>query len=234
MKIIIIWNFLDKFQLNLSRVTVSESDDLTIESTKSIEILNKSVRIIDATTKTLEDPIYQNDLTTVSILYEEIPSIIVLQPEETEVEFTWVTIVQRSSNEIDEEFRRLHENCLNLLTIHTNEWRTFWAEKQVSAQGNDRLTDAIDASIFALASALPSLNTSQPRARYFGLSPAGLGLDRKLEVYNGHSFWDTEIWIFPVPLLLQPEWSKELLNYRYFMRKTAYDNAVNTHYKGYR
>lgn len=61
-----------------------------------------------------------------------------------------------------------------------------------------------------------------------------MGLNRDLEVYLGHSFWDTEVWMLPSILLLQPKWSAELLNYRYAMRTAARDNANKTGYKGYR
>lgn len=205
-----------------------------VKSTKSSTIFNKSVTIVEASTKVLEDPIYQRDFSTVSMLYEKIPETIELLPAQNEVEFIWITLVQQNSSDIEEIFSKLHENSFDLLKTHTNEWQQFWTDKQISVEGNEELSNAIDASIYALASALPSLNTSRPRQIYYGLSPAGIGLSRDLEVYNGHSFWDTEIWMHPTILLLEPKWSKELLNYRHFMKETAHDNAVNTSYEGYR
>ena len=42
-------------------------------------------------------------------------------------------------------------------------------------------------------------------------SPMGLsGLG-----YNGHCFWDTETWMYPVLLVLQPQFAKETLDYRF-------------------
>lgn len=42
-------------------------------------------------------------------------------------------------------------------------------------------------------------------------SPMGLsGLG-----YNGHSFWDTETWMYPVLLFLRPEMARQTLQYRY-------------------
>lgn len=213
---------------------MSKSDDLTIKSLKSVKISEKSVQIIEATTNRVEHPLYQHDFSTVSILYEEIPSIIELLPEQIEAEFIWITLVQQNSSDIEKIFRELHDNSFDLLKTHTNEWQQFWSEKQISVYGNEELSNAIDASIYAIATALPSLNTSRPRRIFYGLSPDGLGLNRQLEAYNGHSFWDTEIWMHPVILLLQPKWSQELLNYRHFLKEAAHDNAVNTSYKGYR
>lgn len=220
--------------MQLVKANVSESVDLLLKSSKLSKISDKSVTILEATTKILEDPIYQHDLSTVSVLYEQIPDIIELLPDQVSVEFVWIMLIQQNSSDIEKRFCELHKNSFDLLRIHTNEWQQFWEDKEITTEGNEELSNAIDASIYALASALPSLNTSQPRQTYFGLSPAGLGLKRDLEVYNGHSFWDTEIWMHPTVLLLEPQWSEELLNYRHFMRNTAYDNAVNTSYKGYR
>lgn len=218
----------------LTQENINESDDLLIKSTKTSQIRNKTVTIVEASTKILEDPLYQCDYLTVSILYEKIPHMIELLPDQTDAEFTWIMLIQQNSTDIENNFNKLHENSFNLLKTHTNEWEKFWFDKQITTEGNEFLSNAIDASIYALASALPSLNSSRTRKIYFGLSPAGLGLNRDLEVYNGHSFWDTEIWMHPTILLIEPEWSKELLNYRHFVRNTAHDNAVNTSYKGLR
>lgn len=222
------------FHLHLSQKTDFTSDDLNLTSFKSFQLLNKPVVLIEASTKILEHSQYQSHPSTVSILYEQIPATIELAPEQSETEYIYITIIQPDSSDIEAKFREIHTNPENILQSHTNEWQKFWAEKRISVEGNENLSKSIDASLFALASALPSLNTSHSRARYYGLSPAGLGLNRTAEVYLGHSFWDTEIWMHPTILLLQPEWSELLLDYRHFMRNAAHDNAVKTGYKGYR
>lgn len=210
------------------------SDDLELKSSKSFEILNKPVVLIEASTKMVEHPLYQPQHSTVSILYEQIPTTIELPTQQTEIEYIFIAIIQRDSTKIEGKFREIHANPQNLLQSHTNEWRTFWSEKRISVDGNENLSNSLDASLYALASALPSLNTSHSRAQYYGLSPAGLGLDRTTEVYMGHSFWDTEVWMHPTILLLQPQWSEQLLNYRHLMRGAAHDNALKTGYTGYR
>lgn len=228
------FQIVETFQLHLSTSNDQNSDDIIINSLKSIKILDQTVVILEATTTELEDPKYQPSLTTVTVLYEKIPNLIMLLPQENEMEFTWITLIQHNSTNIEETFQEIHKQKNNLFSMHANEWIHFWTNNKISAIGNDYLTNAIQASIYALVSSLPSLNTSQPRSWFYGLSPAGIGLDRQQEVYNGHSFWDTEIWMQPTVLLLEPAWSKELLNYRYLMRRTARDNAAETGYKGYR
>lgn len=225
---------LDTLQLRLLHWIGTTSDDLTIKSTRSIKILDKLATIVEASTKDVEDPMYQPNPTTVSILYENIPDSVQLLPDQNEANFIWITIVQSHGSDIVDEFRKIHQNRNNLLTIHTNEWTKLWSEIQITAKGNKFLSNAIQASQFALVSSLPSLNQSRTKSNFYGVSPAGLGLDRKQEVYNGHSFWDTEIWMQPSILLFEPKWSQQLLNYRHLMRHTAHSNAINTGYEGYR
>ena len=50
--------------------------------------------------------------------------------------------------------------------------------------------------------------------------------------YNGHAFWDTEIWMYPPLLMLQPEIAKSLLEYRWEMLPEARRNAFSHGYKG--
>lgn len=196
-------------------------------------IANKSVIVLDATTTTLEDSTYVNELSNVSILYEKVPDLIELPPDRLTIEFTWIMVVGNSSEEVEKIFKQIqYEN--DFYTLHTNEWHRFWQQNAITVEGDDELSKTIQSSLYALASSLPSLNTSQPKSRFYGLSPSGLGLGKLLTDYEGHSFWDTEIWMHPTILLLEPQWSQELLNYRYFMRNAARDNAIRTGYNGYR
>jgi len=62
----------------------------------------------------------------------------------------------------------------------------------------------------------------------YSLSPMGLsGLG-----YNGHTFWDTEIWMYPALLLLQPKIAASLMEYRYQRLPAAMHNAASHGYKG--
>jgi trehalose/maltose hydrolase-like predicted phosphorylase len=88
--------------------------------------------------------------------------------------------------------------------------------------------------MFYLISNLPSTVTNQPKDPFWGLSPGGIAKGGLSKDYQGHSFWDTEIWMHAPLLLLNPEWSEEILDYRYRVRKAAEDNAAETGYNGYR
>ena len=59
-------------------------------------------------------------------------------------------------------------------------------------------------------------------------SPMGLsGLG-----YNGHAFWDSETWMYPVLLLMQPEMARMMLQYRYDRLPQAKKKAYMQGYKG--
>lgn len=209
---------------------------MNLINTTSKVLANREVNLIWAETKTFEDPIYQKESTKVCILRENVPKFIEIPSGQFSVTFTWLTIMQHTSDGIEELFQRLHGmTAVDLLWAHTREWSYFWEENGISVNGNDELLKSITSSLYAIASSLPSLKRFSDNGPYYGLSPSGLGLGGpKLEGYQGHGFWDTETWMHPAILLLEPEWSERLLNYRHLMRDAAYDNARNTGYKGLR
>lgn len=59
-------------------------------------------------------------------------------------------------------------------------------------------------------------------------SPMGLsGLG-----YNGHVFWDADIWVFPALLLMHPELAESMIEYRYRCLGAAQHNAFAHGYRG--
>lgn len=50
--------------------------------------------------------------------------------------------------------------------------------------------------------------------------------------YNGHVFWDTELWMYPPLLILQPEIARSLLDYRYERLDAAKQNAFAHGFEG--
>ena len=93
---------------------------------------------------------------------------------------------------------------------------------------------AIHSSLYYLVSSLPSANTNLPKNTFYGLSPTGLGRGGQLIDYEGHNFWDTEIWMFPVVNLIDSDWAKSLLDYRFNKLKAAKDYANQTGFRGTR
>jgi protein-glucosylgalactosylhydroxylysine glucosidase len=112
------------------------------------------------------------------------------------------------------------EKTQRLLKRHRGEWDKLWASDIV-----------IDGDINAtrdVRSALYHLYSFAREGTAFSLSPMGLsGLG-----YNGHIFWDTELWMYPPLLLLQPGMARSLLEFRYQLLDEAKQNAFSHGYKG--
>jgi trehalose/maltose hydrolase-like predicted phosphorylase len=153
-------------------------------------------------------------------------------------EYIHVTTIGRTETEVKKEIQDIFAREVNHAAIfkrHTDAWEEHWETFGISVTGNLKLNQIVHASIFYLISNLPSEKSNQKNDPFYGLSPSGIGKGGILFAeYQGHSFWDTEMWMHPPMLLLNPQWSKDILSYRYNVRKAAEDNAKNTGYKGYR
>lgn len=125
---------------------------------------------------------------------------------------------------------------VELVKRHQSAWGQFWDLFNVDVEGNLELNQVIKAGIYAIASSLPhdEQYTKKPFVSY-GISPTGIGRgDDNDRDYKGHSFWDTEIWMFPVIQQMNPKWARHLLNYRYRMLDGAKYTAETTGYAGAR
>ena len=112
------------------------------------------------------------------------------------------------------------EGTKRLLQFHNNAWDSLW-KSDIKIEGDDATQREVHSMIYHLYSFARS-------GTAYSLSPMGLsGLG-----YNGHAFWDTELWMYPSLLLLQPDIAKSLLEYRYQRLQTAKNNAFSHGYKG--
>jgi Glycosyl hydrolase family 65 central catalytic domain len=68
------------------------------------------------------------------------------------------------------------------------------------------------------------------RGQAYSLSPMGPSSTG----YNGHVFWDCELWMFPPLLMLQPEIAHSVLDYRIRRLEPAMHNAISHSYRGAR
>ncbi|MBK7874037.1 MAG: glycoside hydrolase family 65 protein [Saprospiraceae bacterium] len=107
-----------------------------------------------------------------------------------------------------------------LLTRHEAAWAKLW-ESDVIVEGDLEAQRAIRSALYHLYS-FARAGTA------YSLSPMGLsGLG-----YNGHVFWDTELWMYPPILILQPDIAKSLLEYRFERLEAAKQNAFSHGYAG--
>jgi trehalose/maltose hydrolase-like predicted phosphorylase len=107
-----------------------------------------------------------------------------------------------------------------LLKKHRAAWEKLW-ESNVTIEGDEETTRDVRFALYHLYS-FARAGTA------YSLSPMGLsGLG-----YNGHVFWDTEMWMYPPLLMMQPEIAKSLLEYRFERLEAAKQNAFAHGYKG--
>jgi len=107
-----------------------------------------------------------------------------------------------------------------LISFHEKAWSDIW-KTDIQVTGDPQSQQDIHSMLYHLYS-FTREGTS------FSLSPMGLsGLG-----YNGHVFWDADLWMFPALLVLHPEMAKSMIEYRYERLDAARKNAFSHGYKG--
>lgn len=107
-----------------------------------------------------------------------------------------------------------------LIKAHNQAWDKLW-KSDIQVDGDPQAQQDIHSMLYHLYSFLREGTAYAPSP--MGLS--GLG-------YNGHIFWDSDLWMFPALLVLHPEIAKSLIEYRYERLEAAKQNAFAHGYKG--
>ena len=107
-----------------------------------------------------------------------------------------------------------------LIAMHNKAWDELW-KSDILVEGDAQSQQDIHSMLYHLYSFVREGTSNSPSP--MGLS--GLG-------YNGHVFWDTELWMFPSILQLHPEMAKSMIEYRYQRLEAAKRNAFGKGYKG--
>ncbi len=107
-----------------------------------------------------------------------------------------------------------------LVNFHTKAWEDLW-KSDIVIEGDDQSQQDIHSMLYHLYSFTREGTSLSPSP--MGLS--GLG-------YNGHVFWDTELWMFPAVLVLHPEMAKSMIEYRYQRLDAAKRNAFANGFRG--
>ncbi|XP_035912953.1 protein-glucosylgalactosylhydroxylysine glucosidase-like [Anopheles stephensi] len=211
----------------------SKSVDLVEVPAEKLNFHGEEYLLLCTKTKQVEDPMYQKEGHPVCVAYRQVPRKLTLTPEETDREFLYLTVFSHTRQEVERELNGLKGNDHE--RMHRVEMGRMWQKYGIRVEGNDRLDRVIKASAFYLSSSLPSQSSFQPGSYpFYGLSPSGLGRGGKeLAEYQGHSFWDTEMWMFPPILLLDPANARKLLHYRTLVTEAAADYARSNGYEGW-
>jgi trehalose/maltose hydrolase-like predicted phosphorylase len=107
-----------------------------------------------------------------------------------------------------------------LIKYHNQAWDELW-KSDILIEGDEQAQQDVHSMLYHLYSFSRAGTALSPSP--MGLS--GLG-------YNGHVFWDTEVWMFPALLVLQPEIAHSLIEYRFQRLAAAKRNAFSHGYKG--
>ena len=116
-------------------------------------------------------------------------------------------------------------NLLNskevLLAQHKAQWNKLW-QGDIIIEGDLQSQQDVRLALYHLyAFGRGDSNLS--------IAPMGLSLQTP---YNGHIFWDTELWMFPPLLMLNQDIARSLVNYRSDRLEPAKKRAINYGYKG--
>lgn len=110
-----------------------------------------------------------------------------------------------------------------LLQFHNKAWDDLWSSRIIIEGDAAAAQDQQDVN-----SMLYHLYSFTREGTALSPSPMGLsGLG-----YNGHVFWDTELWMYPALLVLKPELAKSMVEYRYQRLEAAKRNAFSKGFKG--
>ncbi len=112
------------------------------------------------------------------------------------------------------------EGAKRLIAFHEKAWKDLWTS-DIQIEGNAQAQQDVHSMLYHLYSFTREGTALSPSP--MGLS--GLG-------YNGHVFWDTELWMYPGLLVLHPEIAKSMIEYRFQRLEAAKRNAFSVGYKG--
>lgn len=97
-----------------------------------------------------------------------------------------------------------HLSFTQILADVTRFWNDFWAKSEVIISGDDELNQALHYNLFQLMSAAGRDGKTNIAAK--GMSGTG---------YEGHYFWDTEMYMAPFFAFTNPKIARSLIEYRH-------------------
>lgn len=114
----------------------------------------------------------------------------------------------------------VHEGEEALMQAHYRLWDELW-QGDIRIEGNDDAQRIVRFALF-------NLYSSCRGGSRLSIPPMGLSL----QGYNGHIFWDTELWMYPPMLLLNQDIARSMLDYRFDRLPAARKKALAYGYRG--
>jgi len=145
----------------------------------------------------------------------------------TSLDFAWTAAQCTTQDFFDPQNESERFVIFNLLTPkddllkqHKALWESLW-EGDIIIEGDLQSQQDIRLGLYHLYSFARGDSD-------LSISPMGLSS----QGYNGHIFWDTELWMFPPLLVLNQDIARSLVNYRSDRLDAAKRKAINFGYKG--
>lgn len=114
----------------------------------------------------------------------------------------------------------VHEGEEALMQAHYRLWDELW-QSDIRIEGDDDAQRIVRFALF-------NLYSSCRGGSRLSIPPMGLSL----QGYNGHIFWDTELWMYPPMLLLNQDIARSMLDYRFDRLPAARKKALAYGYRG--
>ncbi len=127
-------------------------------------------------------------------------------------------LVDRAGRTLD---RAVEEGYAALEEAQSDELEAFWERADVVVDGPPRVQQAIRWNIFQLCQA-------SARAETTGIPAKGL----TGQAYEGHYFWDTEVYVTPFLTYTDPRITRNLLRFRHSMLDLARERAAELSERG--
>ncbi|CAF1126931.1 unnamed protein product [Adineta steineri] len=220
-------------------VPVEVTETLTSADFK-FDVVSRDDKHVLLSGKTLEveNSQYQQDILPLFIYYTPLPfNGLQLDAEESARTFLFVTSLDTDQARAKRSFdyASTERQPDQLWSAHVDLWKKVWSNGRIEVRDDAELQRQINSAYYYILSSLPPLSTKSEHKQFYGLSPGTLSRGGLLgEDYGGHSFWDTETWMYPSVLLFYPTLAKEILSYRIGLREAAADNAPLFGYEGWR
>lgn len=114
----------------------------------------------------------------------------------------------------------VHEGEEALMQAHYRLWDELW-QGDIRIEGDDDAQRIVRFALF-------NLYSSCRGGSRLSIPPMGLSL----QGYNGHIFWDTELWMYPPMLLLNQDIARSMLDYRFDRLPAARKKVLAYGYRG--
>lgn len=114
----------------------------------------------------------------------------------------------------------VHKGEEALMQAHYRLWDELW-QGDIRIEGDDDAQRIVRFALF-------NLYSSCRGGSRLSIPPMGLSL----QGYNGHIFWDTELWMYPPMLLLNQDIARSMLDYRFDRLSAARKKALAYGYRG--